>query len=459
MGQRGIIKQKNETKRGQKLNLKHILRIGKFQKSDQNHLIRGKHQVNLEYKLFTSKKATIFSKYSGFITIGDGALILDVPINFNFCEEYNKSMDFIKRFASSIYDYPGKIITLNFEKCKKADSAALFVLQIIRLELLNKLENFQKRLNYINIIPKVEVTNSLSLDVLRLMRLNGFPIDINDIGNIEYDSNLVPLHTMGYYKGEGTQKHYLENKKTIYSNKVIVYLNECFSELGYEFTDTYKNKLNGIIGEVLGNAEDHSNEGTWFISGNFSEEKIDDINEDFVSELNLTILNFGESFYEGFYNKRKENHIHYNLVNENVKSLLLIDSKSKLKEEQLFTLWMMSDGITRLKFQEPSRGTGTMNFINSFGDLAGYVNVKKGFKPNLSIFTGSTQLICDSEYKPFLKDGVKCLSLNSENDLKKLPNESHLKKLNIHFPGTLLSIKIYLNKNHLNQQYGGENNE
>ncbi len=459
MKKKTIDKQRNEIFRSQKQNLKDVSRAGKIQSSSQNNQKRNTHQIKSEKKLFEFKKAEIFNKFSAFITIGDGAILLDVPINFSFCEEYSKSMLFIKEFASSIYDYPGYEITLNFKKCKKADSAALFVLQIIRMELVEKLEKFQKQLTYTEIIPKIKVINSLSLDVLRLMRSNGYPINKTNISEIENDSNLVPLHSMGYYKGMGSQKHYLENKKTIYGNKVINYLNECFSSLGYEFTETYKNRLHGIIGEVLGNAEDHSNEGTWFISGNFSEEKSNDINEENVSELNLTILNFGESFYEGFYNKRQKNHEQFDLINEKVKKLLSLDLKSRLEEEQLFTLWMMSDGITRLKYKEPSRGTGTMSFINSFVDLAEYVNIKKGFIPNLSLFTGSTQLICDNDNKPFVKGTVNCLSLNSENDLTKLPRESHLKKLNTHFPGTLLSIKIYLNKNHLNQKYGGENNE
>ncbi len=451
-------KEKTETIRNLKSFLRTVRRKSKFNSFGTKDQKARNHSFNIENKVFQIRKESLFSKFHDFITPNSGSILLTVPKDFCLCNNYHECMGFINEFASSIYDYTGFIITLDFTKCKKADSAALFALQIIRLELINTLSKLQRGLKSINIVPEIKVTNSKSLDVLRLMKSTGYPINYDGVQEIEIDSSLVPVDMMGYFKGKGSQKHYSENKKSIYAAKIISYLNKCLSKHGYNFSDIHKNKLNGIIGEVLSNAEDHSHEGTWFISGNFSREDSKNL-DDVVGELNLTIMNIGESFYEGFIQTKEKNREHFNSVREKVNELLINNPNLSINEEQIFTLWMMSDGISRLNFHDPSRGTGTMKFINSFVDLGDFEDIEKGFTPNLSLFTGYTQLICDNQYKPFKKESVFCLSLNPENNLNLPPKESHLKVLKKRFPGTLLSIKIYLNKKHLDIKYGGANNE
>ena len=174
-----------------------------------------------------------------------------------------------------------------------------------------------------------------------------------------------------------------------------------------------------------------------------------------VGEMNLTFMNFGYSFYEGFEETKSVNSDVYNqmeLLYEQVNVSLFGAPFSK---ENLFTLYALQDGMSRLKFEEESRGTGTMKFINSFFAFGDYEDTKLGYLPNLTILSGSTMLVCDNRFKPFLKDGVYFLSLNSENDLAKLPEKSNLKPLNQCFPGTLLTAKIYLNQDHLNKKFSG----
>ena len=178
-----------------------------------------------------------------------------------------------------------------------------------------------------------------------------------------------------------------------------------------------------------------------------------------VGEMNLTIMNFGNSIYEAFLDTKTENMDMFTEVDEYSKRMFSNYPNLKYSEEQFFMLATMQEQISRLKFERKSRGTGTMKFINSFLQLGDFEDKSKGYVPNLSIFSGRVQLICDNTFKPFLKDNVNCLSLNPEKDLLKPPHASHLKGLSEKFPATLLSVKIYINKKHLDTKYGGLSHE
>jgi hypothetical protein len=456
--------QKNKKKRLEKaiirkhkLHLKSVERLDKFQEFNGVEKKIQQSQIKKDYALIKALKESFFSDFSPLIIPNSGDLIVLIPEVFCLCENYNGCLLAIKKFASSIYDYPGHNITLDFSKCVKADTPALFLLQIIRLEIIEKLTMLELKLSYVKIIPTVKAIASKQKDVIRLMLVCGYPVSDDDIQNMEGESTLSPIDNAGYYKGTASQKHYLENKKSVYSTKIVEYFNSCLNRHGYMLTETEKGNIDGIIGEMLSNAEDHSGSNNWFVTANFSKELTTDGNSD-VGEMNFTILSFGNSIYEAFQETKNENLENYQLVckySENIRE----NYSTNFTEDQLFTLGTMQDQISRLKFQRSSRGTGTMKFIKSFLELGDYENKIKNFVPNLSIFSGFVHLICDNEFKPFAVDTVNCLSLNPEKDIKKPPRESHLKRLTQKFPGTLLSVKIYINKEHWDKKYGGINNE
>lgn len=459
-----MINKKNETnrikeaKRKKKSHLKFVSRKNKFQSFNSVKLKEQRNEITKDNKIIALIKENTLSSIGYLITPGSGDTVIQIPKIFCFCTNYNDSIQAIKLFASSVYDYLGVDLTIDFSKCTKVDTAALFMLQIIRIEILEKISFIQNRLKFVNVMPVIKVTPPKSRDTVRLLLIAGFPISEHAIENLEDDSNLVPIHNMGYLKGSKSQRHYLENKKSVYTSQVVSYLNSCLKEHSYELTEIETNNIDGIIGEVLSNAEDHSGTNFWYITANFSKELLQSGSE-VVGEMNLTIMNFGNSIYEAFLNTKNENTETFSLVDRYTKKMFTEFPNSKFSEEQLYMLATMQEQISRLKFERESRGTGTMKFINSFLQLGDFEDKNKGYVPNLSIFSGRAHLICDNTFKPFLKDNVYCLSLNPENDLLKLPHTSHLKVLSEKFPGTLLSVKIYINKEHWDTKYGGNNHE
>ena len=177
-----------------------------------------------------------------------------------------------------------------------------------------------------------------------------------------------------------------------------------------------------------------------------------------VPSTDFSTANFGYSIFEGFEENKTKNNVVYSDMQQMYD--LVSQSTSKFTKENLFTLYALQEGFSRLKFIQESRGTGTIKFIQSFLYLGDYEDEKKNFIPNLLIYSGNTLLICNNKYRPFSIDGVYYLSLNKEKDLTMPPETSHIKQLGYKFPGTLLIVKIYLNENHLKKKMeeNGRNN-
>lgn len=451
-----LTRQIRENKRKEWLHLKATKRKNKFQSFNSVDSKLKKNLIEKDEKLFDKLKEQAFKQFSGFIVPGVNDIIVTIPKNFCFVGYYSECMSVIRHFAGALYDYIGTEITLDFSNCQKADTSALFLLQVVRLEIDEKLGLMQKKLNNLSVLSQIKVRLPKSRDVVRLMSIAGYPVNADGFKDLTDDSTLDPIHNIGYLKGSTTQKHYLENKKSVYTSRVVKYLNSCLDEHGYMLTDSETNNIDGIISEILSNAEDHSGTKYWYVTANFSKEASNSGSEA-IGELNLVIMNFGYSIYEAFHETKELNADMYNEVYDYAHSLIQQYRNLPFSEEQLFTLATMQEQISRLKFERSSRGTGTMKFINSFLELGDYEDKAKGFVPNLSIFSGNVHLICDNTFKPYELENVYCLSLNPEKDLNIPPRESHLKKLSESFPGTLLSVKIYLNKNHLDKKYGGDN--
>ena len=111
-----------------------------------------------------------------------------------------------------------------------------------------------------------------------------------------------------------------------------------------------------------------------------------------------------------------------------------------------------------------------MKFLRAFFEIGDYENINANTKPLLSILSGTTKLLTDNLLKPYPKiiagdasndftdSHYYFISLNPQMDMEKPPEESHLQTLRASFPGTLLSVKVFLNEQHLiakiDRQYG-----
>jgi len=449
-----VFRVKRQVERNSRLTQKETDRSKKIQINNEVSLRELHFRINSERSILENEKNNLLKELHDIrmIDIEPSTNLIKIPGNFSFCNNYDECFPIIREFASAIYHHMGEQIILDFSNCKNSDTPALFMLQVIRLEILEMIKQIQVKLRYHHLIPQITIRRSQSKNVSRLLTVTGF-IPKEPSSNTNDDSNLEPIDDLGYLKGSKPQKHYAENKKAPYTKKVVEYINECLLKHGYCFGIEGVNMFEGIVGEVLSNAEDHSIYPNWYITANFSQEDFNAGPNFKVGEVNLTILNFGLSMYDAFYSTKDDNDVMFSSVENFVSEMLENHPKSKFSSENIFTMALLQDQVSRLKFADESRGTGTIKFINSFLDLGDFANKERGYTPNLSIFTGKTHISCDNTCKPFLKHGLYCLALNVEQDLKVPPDKAYLKQLNQAFPGTLISVKIYLNKAHLDRKY------
>ncbi|MBK7391127.1 MAG: hypothetical protein IPI23_19280 [Bacteroidetes bacterium] len=322
------------------------------------------------------------------------------------------------------------------------------------MDFQEQLISLNNRLRVISAKPSFRTIQSKVQEVNKLLLVTGL------LPQAELKiEGLMPLTTAGYYKGSTSQKHYSENRKGMIGTNITNYINGCLSIHGYMFTPSGKANLEGLVSEVLNNAEDHSPFNTYYVTANLLGELKKDVDDNDVGEMNLSFLNFGYSFYDGFEQTKTGNSVVYQQMDELYNQVNVGFFSAPFTKENLFTLYALQTGMSRLKYSEPSRGNGTMTFITSFFAFGDYEDEKKRYHPNLTILTGGTQLICDNKYKPFQdENGVYFISLNSENDLAVLPEKSNLKQVKSSFPGTLLTTRIYLNKEHLRKKISKNGN-
>ncbi len=364
--------------------------------------------------------------------------IIQVPDEFSFKDDFDGCVRFFRQLLSSFYYGQGDI-TLSFKKCKHSTISAFSLLEVLLRELyrMKKAYNTSRYTKCSKVITAVHSEKDVKTNkyIHSFLQIK-LPDKEND-GSRYYKLKLT----------DGRQRNYRENPKTRVSSDVVAFINESTLEVGVELNETGKHAIDGLIGEVLGNAEDHSSRGSyWYVDGiSFSEVQ----HSVEVVDVNLAILNVGLSMYEGFEETKEKNAKNYSKCQELYdihKSQFTITSK--FERESLFTLYMLNEGISRLKYKDDSRGNGTMRFLESFIALGNFGNFNPKFKGLLNVISGHTVLSCDNDRSVY-KDGTfRKLSLNAEKNLHRLPDKKYLSYNKEYFPGTLLECHIYLNKDH-----------
>jgi hypothetical protein len=389
------------------------------------------------------------NRYGGVSTLSVSETI-KIPNVFSLERNYNESIDVLWQLRKTIYPFSFRQIIIDFSDCKKIDFGILFLTKVVLEEYIETIKKLQKKLVIIHVISEIKINPSKVDSVNFKLLANNLITSIN-----AKDDEFIPISTLNLIKGTRSQKHYAENKKGSATTKIRRYINEGLKRHSFILSNKGEGLLDGLISEILNNAEDHSPFNTWYAFGNLFETNPKSQPSNVVGEINLAFLNFGYSIYDGFELTQEDNFEVYSDM-EKMHHIVKHNSlfTNKLTKENLFTLYALQEGFSRLRYLKESRGTGTMKFITSFLELGDYQDVKKDFIPRLLIYSGNTCLKCDNKFKPFCIDDVYYLSLNSEGKLTLPPENSHLFDLDYRFPGTLLIVKIYLNKNHLNVKNG-----
>ncbi|SDL72221.1 hypothetical protein SAMN04488034_10916 [Salinimicrobium catena] len=401
-----------------------------------------------EERVISSKPFPLdhFLNLEGYKFVGPISKKIIIPEQFVLEKHHTSSFNTITHIRRAIMEYKGEVIHIDFSKCKDIDYSCIFLLLVVLVEYTDHLEKIDEGLKIRKARPDIMIAPSKNDEVnARLMA--GYLIPEANVTQ----SFLKPFSSLNFIRGQKSRKSYVENMKGPAATTIRKYINENLLQHGFMLDELNASYLDGIISEVLNNAEDHSKFNTWYVSGNiFKSGAPEDSGEEEVSEVNLAFLNFGYSIYDGFEQNKNQNVETYESMNEMYEEVKKkMTTSLEFSKEEMFTLYALQEGVSRLNYTTEDRGTGTMKILKSFINLGDYVDEKRKLEPSFLIYSGNVFLKCDHKHRPSSYDGIDVLGLNEKNDLSELPSKSNLKKLDKSFPGTFLVAKIYLNKRHL----------
>lgn len=237
-----------------------------------------------------------------------------------------------------------------------------------------------------------------------------------------------------------------------YTSQLVDYLDGCLLVYGYKFNDDGYEKVSNMISEIIDNSERHSGIPDWWVGGYMRK-----LNNSEFSDVHLTVFNFGKSIFESL-NELPDN----SMLRKNIESVVKKHYSKGLfsdewTKEQLWTLYALQEGVSVKNIEETKigiNGRGTVRLIDFFQKLGQSGN--PDYKPKMCLISGKTMVYHDQQYslkrqQTLSGENRQIIAFNSVNSLEKKPDKKNIRKLNLHFPGTLFSFRFYLNDRYLSQ--------
>lgn len=442
-------KRREETLKRRRIGfLKHMGVVKKYKEEFNPNRVKNKY---LGCKNVTFKKKPehsdliqfLIPKYKKFSEINlpindDGKLI--VPTVFSISENTDESMLFLKRLFHCLYTQKNKIIYIDYINCKYLDVDASACMDLI-------LEGFIKYYNKcIHKRHKVNIQKILPINFENDPNLYNVLFSIGAYKNIKgFELKKSPdANFLAFNLRTGDSQHDKKGVlKELHETEIVDYVIDCLRCSGHELTASSESNLSKVVGEVMANAEEHSNFRYRYAIGYFV--KPQEINND-LGEFKLSIFNFGQTIYESFSKEEKKDL-------EVVKTMRDLSSKytqdglfrkAKFEEETLWTLYSLQEGVTSLKNWK--RGKGTIRFIDRFFKLKG--NDYGDNNSKLTLISGNSKIVFDGTYplKEVLKGSdvkpIQVMTFNDSGEISELPNEKFVTFVPQTFPGTLITAKI-----------------
>lgn len=379
--------------------------------------------------------------------------IIKVPKVFSIIEEPLGSYLTLQKVLSALLIENNTSLVLDYVECEKVELGSQILLDIILKDFLQFSSKCQKiDRNHINYFPiSIGGININNEEVKKMMFSVGSPVTLK-VKEQKFP-DIIP-YKLCIHDNEKEQNYEKRiEQKELDTTEMADYVIDCLARMNKKLTSAKRDDLCTVIGEILINAEEHSTTKYRFSIGYFKEVNIDNKH---YGIFRLVILNFGKTIYEKF---KSEDCPNQEIVTK-MKNLSQLYTKKNLffqrefEEENLWTLYALQEEVSSISPTEYKRGNGSIRFIDSFFNIKGSQDVDD--ISYLTIQSGATKIHFNGEYSIVSKinsnnESYKVMTFNNSGNIEDKPDSRFVYRTKDYFPGTLISAKLLLNDDDVEQ--------
>lgn len=341
------------------------------------------------------------------------------PPEFSLFENPDQVLSAIYRYVEYLKNSELQGIHFDQSACRHMDHGALALLNVLVTE-----GDRQRPMALSGVFPGDE-------RLRRVVAASGLPKVLRVTGNQFPDIECFDLETGGVRQSRAHRS----TAKELAASRFVEYIDRCLARQGASLSDLQANSLLNIIGEVLGNVEEHSGRGRWWFSGHFEEHTF---SRGGVGQV--VLLDFGSTIDETI--RSLPAHLAVaKQVNDRIREYRRLDSTRS--EADYRTFLALQQGVSSLKHVDPDRGQGTIRLLQFFAQLS-----TAGSEPEMLILSGSSRIHVDqSQASRALSPGTSGrfeLPLNASGDLRLPPDRRLVHTMKGRLPGTLVAFRFSL---------------
>lgn len=402
--------------------------------------------TNLNYLLNTSESPFNIEKIRQHNYKSDG--VVELPKKFSIIEEPEESYLAIQKTISALLLENNSSFYLDYSNCEEIELGSQVLLDIILKDFLrfrNKCQKIDR--NHKNYFPSnIGGKNINNEEVQKLIFSVGSPVTLKVREEHEFP-DIIPYKLCIHDNERERNYEKRIEQKELDTTEMAEYVIKSLARMNKKLTSEKRDDLCTVIGEILINAEEHSTTKYRFSIGYFKEVNIENKH---YGIFRLVILNFGKTIYEKFKSVDCPNQ---EIVSK-MKSLSHSYTKRNLffqrefEEENLWTLYALQEGVSSMSPTDYKRGNGSIRFIDSFFNIKGSKLIDD--ISNLTIQSGKTRIHFNGEYSIVSKinsnkESYKVMTFNKSGNIEDKPDNRFVYQTKHYFPGTLISAKLLLN--------------
>ena len=377
-----------------------------------------------------------------------GTARVSIPSNFSVLYNPEGVIRFLKRFYATLQSGAVKEIYLDYSACNELGLSASVVMDAIALAVDEYRSAKNNSLDWSGNLPKQKYAREI-------IRAGGLPHHIG--AEIYENTKIEQIEQFEMVRGSYNPQ---KKKAGIVATELTLYLDRCLHTQKYRLNELGKSLFSDMLGEVITNCEIHGGiNAMWYTQGYYK--IIDEAN---VGEMQLVFLTIGDTIYEGL---KKDTNEETRQKLEHMQTRQLQYMSNSWNEETIYTVLALQEGISRLRTEKIEgyayRGSGTVNLIERFYTIGGTNN--STITPKMSIISGHTCIEFSDKYKlqkmQFKNDVIfgnsnsRIIAFNGENDIYKPADPRNVMYMKEYFPGTIISLKFYLDRNYIEQKKRG----